>query len=109
MPSTIDLAAIQNQTFTTTLDNNRYVMKIYQAANIMCCDITCNEVVLVSGGRMMPGEFLIPFFCYSGINGNFLILTQNDDLVDYTQFGITQIFIYQSVEEIAADVGGTVP
>lgn len=109
MPITIDLAAIPNQTFTTTLDSNRYVVKIYQASNVMCCDISCNEVVLVSGGRMLPGEFLIPFFCYSGTNGNFLILTKDDDLVDYIQFGVTQTFIYLSVEEIAAFTGGTVP
>lgn len=109
MPSSIDIAAIPDQIFTTTLDNNRYEIHIYQAGNHMCCDITFNEIQLISGVRMLGGQLLLPFAYQAGVDGNFILLTQNFDLPDYTQFGITQTLIYQSAAEIAAAVNGTVP
>lgn len=109
MPSSIDIAAVPNQTFTTTLDNNRYEINIYQTGNHMCVDITCNEIPLVTGDRIVNGQMWLPFAYLAGVNGNFILLTQNENLPDYTQFGITQTLVYQSASEIAAAVNGTVP
>lgn len=106
---TIDLAPVQNQTLTTTLDGDFYNIGIYLAAGIMACDISKNNVVLQTGMRVLAGEFVIPFFCYQGIGGNFMMLTNNEELPDYTQFGITQTLIYMTAQEIAALVGGTAP
>lgn len=106
---TIDLAAVQNQTFSTTLDSDFYNIAVYFAAGIMACDITRNNVVIETGMRISAGEFLIPFFCYEGTSGNFMLLTQNDALPDYNQFGTTQTLIYMSADEIATIVGGTAP
>lgn len=106
---TIALANVSNQNFTTTLDSNRYEIAIYQVGSTMACDIAVNEVSVVTGSRITPGEFLIPFAAYQGVNGNFILVTQNDALPDYTLFGTSQIMTYMSAAEIAAAVGGTVP
>jgi|ERR1039458_1498764 hypothetical protein len=105
---TLNLSNVPNQKFSTTLDKNRYVISIYQTSTCMSCDISCNEIQLVSGYRIVTGAFLIPFYM-QGVNGNFILITQNDNLPDYTQFNTTQILMYLTAEEIAAAVGGTAP
>lgn len=105
---TLDLANVSSQSFSTTLDNDRYVIGIYQTAGCMSCDINRNEVDLVTGYRITSGAFMIPFSS-QGTSGNFILVTQNDDLPDYTQFNTTQILTYLTAAEMAAAVGGTVP
>jgi hypothetical protein len=101
---TVALSAVPNQTFSTTLNGNRYDFAIYLCNGSMCCDVSVNEVTAVSGQRICNGTFMIPFFAYSIPNGNFLLLTTNDDLPDYTQFGNTQTLIYLDEAEIQAAV-----
>lgn len=105
---TIDLANVQAQSFTTTLDNDRYDIAVYLAAGIIACDVSRNEVVIVSGGRITGGEFIIPF-SQQGVSGNFILVTQNFELPDFTQFGVSQTFTYMTAAEIALAVGGTTP
>lgn len=105
---TLELANVPNQSFSTTLDNDRYVIAIYQTAGCTSCDINRNEVDIVTGFRITTGEFMIPF-SRQGTSGNFMLVTQNDDLPDYTQFNTTQILTYLTAAEIAGIVGGTVP
>lgn len=101
---TLALQNVPDQTFTTSLDNDRYVIRIFQIPGSMAADISRNEIVVTSGQRITPGSFLIPFFGYQGKSGNFLLLTNNDELPNPSQFGITQTLIYQSWNEIAAAV-----
>lgn len=105
---TIDLANVVSQSFSTVLDNDRYDIAIYVAAGCVACDISRNEIVLVSGFRIINGDFIIPFFL-QGTSGNFILVTQQFELPDVTQFGTTQTFTYMSAAEIAAAVGGTTP
>jgi hypothetical protein len=105
---TLAIQATQNQTFTTTLDSNLYNFSIYLAGGGMCVDIACNNVQLVSGERILGGEFMIPF-AYQGPNGNFIMLTTNYDLVDFNEFGTTQTLVYLTAAEMATAVGGTTP
>jgi len=101
---TLAISAVPNQTFSTTLDDNRYDFGIFQANGVMCCNIAVNEVQILSGQRITNGTFLIPFLDLQGQNGNFLLLTQNEALPDFTQFGSTQTLIYMSYDEILAAV-----
>jgi hypothetical protein len=101
---TLALSAVPNQTFSTTLDSNRYTFAIYQCNGIMCYDITLNEQALISGQRLTNGTFLIPFFTYEGENGNFMLLTNNFQLPDYEQFGLTQTLVYFEYADIAAAI-----
>jgi len=99
---TLQLSNIPEQTFTTQLDNDRYVIRIFQINGTMACDISKNGVQITNGQRITPGSFLIPFFGYQGKGGNFLLLTTNDNLPDFNQFGITQTLIYLSYNDMVA-------
>lgn len=113
MPQTIDLQPVQNQIFTTTFENDFYVISIFFAAGIMACNIVKNNIVVCNGQRIVGGSFLIPFFAYEGTGGNFIFLTSEKngqlELPYYTQFGLTQTLVYMTAQEIATAVGGTVP
>lgn len=101
---TISIAAIPNQSFNVTLDNVRYNFEIYIASDGMCYNLSINETAVFTGQRICGGTFLIPFFAYENVNGNFLLLTQNYELPNYTQFGLTQILIYLSYNELQTAV-----
>lgn len=101
---TFELQNTSDQTFTTVLDNDRYVIRIFQIPGTMASDISRNEAQLTTGQRITVGSFLIPFFGTQGLSGNFLLLTQANELPDPSQFGITQTLIYMSFDEMVAAV-----
>lgn len=103
----IALSNDQNQAFTTTLYTDYYQIAIYSIGGTMACDITRNSVVLFTGKRITNGQFLIPYFAYFNGFGNFMLVTQNDELPDNTQFGITQTFYYFDPSEMSEVVAGT--
>lgn len=98
----IDLAMVPNQTFTTTIDNNRYEIGIFVVGNGMACNVTRNEEQIVSGMRIVGGQFLMPYLAGQGENGNFMLVTNNYELPTWTLFGISQQLIYISFDEILA-------
>lgn len=104
---TIDLSNDQNQSFTTTLEQDRYSIAIYLAGTVMCADISRNEVVLTQGQRITCGQFMIPFYWLQGQHGNFMLITKNNELADNTLFGITQILLYFTIAEMAEVFAGT--
>jgi hypothetical protein len=99
---TLALSNISDQTFTTELDGDRYVIRVFTIPGAMASDVMKNEVQLTTGQRITPGSFLIPFFGYQGTGGNFLLLTANDELPDPSQFGITQTLVYLGYQEMVA-------
>lgn len=96
---TIPLFAVADQTFTTTLDNDRYVIRIFKTGETMSASVQRNETVATTGQRITPGEMLIPFPAYQGVSGNFILLTANEELPNFAQFGITQTLVYFSLAE----------
>lgn len=104
----ITLSNDLNQTFTTTLDTDFYQIAIYAVGGTMACDITRNSLPVVTGKRITNGQFLIPYFAYFNGFGNFMLVTQNSELPDNTQFGITQTFFYFDPSEMAEVVAGTI-
>jgi len=102
----IPLQNIPNQTLsfqdTDTQVNYDIDIKacVLEDAQIMAFTITINDVVTVSGCRAVAG-FPLLASAYQQ-NGNFVVLTQNDDLPDYTQFGITQFLVYANQNELNA-------
>ena len=102
----IPLQAIPNQNFTfqdvDTLTNYFIYIKTCGIgdAQIMAFTIAIDDLVVVSGCRAVAG-FPLLASAYQQ-NGNFVVLTANDDLPDYTKFGITQYLIYASQTELDA-------
>ncbi len=73
-------------------------------AQVMTFDISINDVLVVSGCRAVAGFPLLASKYQE--NGNFVVLTANDDLPDYTKFGISQYLLYANqleIDQIIAD------
>lgn len=97
----IPLQAVPNQSFSIQLDNNNWDFAIHDCGNgLMAVDIALNGTQLLTGLRMVPAFPLIPYRYL--MDGNFVMLTNDDEYPDWNQFGITQTLIYASPAEIAA-------
>lgn len=101
----IPISAIPNQSFSIRLDNSQYDIRIHTCNNIMAFDIVRDGVEIVTGARAVAGYPIIPYDYLE--NGNFVIITANDEYPNYVQFGITQFLIYASQAEIGALRAGT--
>lgn len=64
----------------------------------MYFDLIRNNVPIILGGKLISYAFLIPYRYLE--NGNFVLLTANEEYPDYTQFGITQLLIYLPQAEL---------
>jgi hypothetical protein len=96
----IPLKALANQSITIRLDNKRYDMTFKDTNGVMSCTIVRDNEVILSGARIVAGTPLIPYKYLE--SGNFIFLTNNEELPDYTKFETTQSLIYASMEELAA-------
>lgn len=96
----IPLSAIPNQEFSVRLDDTRLVLRLKEARGVMVADVQRDDLVLVSATRVLAGELIIPYAYLQ--QGNFLILTVDDELPDWRQFGVTQTLVYLTEEEMAA-------
>lgn len=108
----LPLQAIPNQSFSIQLDGNNWDVRVF----------SCNTTPLVPGTQVMAYTFILngvviinnqrgainwPLIGYEYLeNGNFYMITENDNYPDYTMFGITQYLIYASESEIQAVLNG---
>jgi hypothetical protein len=97
----IPLASVPNQSFTVTLDGNRWGFRIKAARDCMCADVSLNEQDVVLGQRIVAGTPVLPYRQLA-IFGNFILLTDNDDLPDWEKFSTGQLLVYATPDEIAA-------
>jgi hypothetical protein len=95
----IDIDPIPNQEFSVTVDGNRWDFVIKEAVSSMICDLSLNDEVILSGARIVAGTPIIPYE-YMRRQGNFIILTENEEIPYWTQFGVSQQLIYASVAEL---------
>lgn len=95
----IPLDAVPNQQMSVTLDNNRWVITVQEARGVMCATLELNGTVIIAGQRIVAGSPLIPY-PYLWRNGNFWLLTENDELPYWDRFGIDQSLIYVSYGEL---------
>lgn len=101
----IALAVIPNQAFSIRLDNQVYDVTLKETDGVMSATIVRDGVTILSGTRVVAGTPLIPYEYLE--SGNFMLLTDDDDLPDYTKFGISQSLIYASQAELEALRAGT--
>lgn len=100
MPQIVPIQTVPNQELTTFLDNNSYDITIKETNGCMSINLVRNNVVILSGFRIVAGQPIIPYEYLE--EGNFIMLTQNDDLPFYTAFNISQFLYYYSLAELAA-------
>lgn len=98
MSINVPIEAIANQEFTIVLEGARYNLSIKQATGCMEMDIIRDDVVILNGIRPVAGTPVIPYKYLE--RGNFLFLTENDDLPWWEKFGATQSLLYLTIDEM---------
>lgn len=109
----IPLQAIPTQSLSIQLDDNNVDLRLHTCDNtpqtpgtmVVTITININEVEIVSNVRIVASTALINYDYLA--NGNFYLLTENDDYPDYTLFGVSQFLIYASPDELEAILNGT--
>jgi len=94
----LSLDAIPNQSFTAVLDNTRYAITIKETRGVMSTTIIRNDETIIEGARICGGTPLLPYQFQE--EGNFFLTTANNDLPDYTKFGVSQFLIYLTLQEV---------
>lgn len=96
----VNLERVPNQELSVRLAGRRFVLRIKEAAGAMVADVTVDGEVVLLASRIVAGTPLIPYRYLEA--GNLLLLTDDGQLPDYAQFGVTQTLVYLSAAEIAA-------
>lgn len=97
---TLNLVNIPSQSFSTRLQLKRFTLRLKDADGVMISDIECDGTPLIKGERILPNQ---PIIAYKRLEyGNFILLTEDEALPDWREFGKTQYLIYLSPDEIAA-------
>lgn len=96
----IELAAIANQGLSIQLDGLFYEIDIREVNGAMAASITREGVPVVSNMRVTAGTPLLPYRYQE--SGNFVLLTDNEALPYWDQFGDTQFLVYVSPAELEA-------
>lgn len=96
----IPLQQIPNQSFSILLDGNQWNMILKTVQDTTVVSMTLNGTDILDSARAAAGGFIIPSLYQEA--GNFFFVTQNFELPYYTQFTVTQAFVYISAVELAA-------
>ncbi len=96
----IGIAAVANQEFFVQLAGSAYLIRLHAITEGVGVTITRDDVVLVQNARIVPGTPLLPYRYLE--DGNFLLLTQDEALPDFAEFGVTQFLVYLTQDEIDA-------
>lgn len=96
----IPLANIPNQSFSIQLDNILYDITIKFIINVMTMTIIRSGTEIISNFRITPNLKIIPYTYLE--NGNFAVITANNEYPNYNNFGINQSLIYASAAELEA-------
>lgn len=95
----IPLQATPNQSLTVQLDGARYTLTFKEAAGCMVCDVSRDDADLLYGVRVVAGSPLIPYRYME--SGNFVVMTENDELPAWESFDTTQSLVYVTADELA--------
>lgn len=96
---TVPIQAIPVQTFTyIDPSNNIWDIGIRNVAEQMAFSFSRNGVVLIQNCCAVAGYRLVPYDYLE--DGNFVLITQNYQIPDYTQFGTTQTLVFLEQSEI---------
>ncbi|RIQ76154.1 hypothetical protein D0835_17335 [Bordetella avium] len=95
----LDLIRAPNQAFSVVIDGVLWELAIKTARAVMCADITRDGEVLVQGQRIIADAPILPYRHLS-LRGNFAILTRDDDLPWWEEFGRSQSLVYLTASEV---------
>lgn len=95
----LELAAIPNQTLTAKLAGGLFSITVKAVEGVMVADVTRDNVTVLQGSRIVAGTPIVPYKYLEA--GNFVIITEDGDLPDYTKFGDSQFLIYATPSELS--------
>jgi len=98
MPQNIELQPIPNQSFSVLLDGNRYQIRVNDLGESVAFTISRDEVDIVTGFRAVAGTLILPYEHLE--SGNFIFLTENNEIPEYEKFGVSQTFHYLTAAEM---------
>lgn len=96
----IPIQQLPNQSLAIVLDSNEWTIAIKTTNGVTAVSLSINNVDIVDNGIAAAGAFIIASIYEE--SGNFIFITQNFQLPDYTLFGVTQYLIYVSASELIA-------
>lgn len=103
----IPINAIPNQELALQLDDVLFDIFLRYTQGVMSMTILINNILTIENLRVVAGQKVIPSLYEE--SGNFIFITQNFELPDYTKFGVSQILVYASVAELAVIRAPTPP
>ncbi len=111
----VSLQAIPNQSLSVRLDDSIYDLRIHALNSftqdglvippIMVMDITRDNVTILQGQRLVAGFPVIPYGYLE--DGNFVMITEDDEYPDYNKFGVDQYLMFATSAELAEIRSGT--
>lgn len=98
MSEIIPLSAIPKQTLSVPLGDVNHDITVICVNGAACVSITRDNTVIVSNARAVAGQWIIQgeYLEY----GNFMFITDNDELPDCTRFGVDQFLMYATADEL---------
>jgi hypothetical protein len=96
----IAIQAIPNQLFNTQVDGNNWLISIRLTDGVMVFSFTKNGTLVIDNVRSKGNDVIIPYRYLE--DGNFALVTQDQELPLYSKFGISQYLLYASQIEIDA-------
>lgn len=96
----IPITPVPSQSLSIRVDDQRVVLRLKEANGVMVADVERDNVTVILGTRVLAGEPIIPYRYLQ--SGNFLVLTIDDELPDWREFGSTQSLVYLTIDEVAA-------
>lgn len=97
---TVPLQAIPNQSMFLTIDDNQWEIVLRTTNGTVSASLSRNGVEILSNTPVVAGMRIIPYRYLE--SGNFALITQLEEVADYTKFGVTQFLLYISQAEIDA-------
>lgn len=96
----VPIQAIPNQELSITAGGFRHTITIKEANGIMAFSVVIDDVTIIESIRIVSGQPIIPYQYLE--SGNFTILTLDDEIPYYNQFGTSQFLYYLTPDELEA-------
>lgn len=94
----IPLKSFPRQSLSVLLEGSLYELSLKECNGIMAVTVVRDGVTIVSNRRAVAGMPIIPSRYLN--DGNFVIVTDNDDFPYYTEFEASNVFVWMTNEEI---------
>lgn len=98
----IPTEAIPNQQLSVLLGGNRFVITIKAVGAGVGVSVVMNNQTLIENMRAVSGAPIIPFVYAEAGGGNFMLVTRDDVIPTWQNFGDTCYLLWTDNEELEA-------